>query len=273
MTIDPEERGRQIAGRLHQYCTALIKLFLDDNGQPRLAQIGSGTFVRVGDIHGILTAYHCAELLSGEYLLGLSVAPEGREQNFTINPNSLSIVPIAKPVSEEFGPDLAFIGIADWDKIATIKASKSFYDLMFDRALMLEQPPENDSSAWYVCGVPNVTFLPTNSEAGFEHAFEFMELCGLGGIDRVFERNGYDYGEMHFPASEGDVPPESFGGMSGGGLWQVPWPPSSGSAESIPDMLLAGVIYYQGTTEEGLRFLRNHFRVSIYRHVVDALVS
>lgn len=273
MTITPEQRAEQIAKRLHPYCTALLKLFLDENGILRIMQIGSGTFVKVGEAYGILTAHHCADLLSGRYRLGLSVAREGDEHNFNVAPDTLNIIHIAKPLTDELGPDLAFIGIVDWEKISRIMVSKSFYDLLSDRTRMLTEPPEVLTSAWYVCGVPNITFLPTKSEASFDQAFEFQELCGFGGVDQIIENDGYDYSDMYISPGEGDPPPQSFGGMSGGGLWQVPWPPSDGSDESIPEMLLSGVIFYQGTTEDGTRFLRSHFRKSVYHHVIDALIN
>lgn len=271
MANNPLETAEQIAKRLHPYCTILLKLFRDDNGQKSAIQIGSGTYVRIGQVYGILTVFHCTELLTGEYLLGLNAAPEANEHNFVLERKSIQIIPVATPKSEEYGPDLAFITIADWNKISTIKASKSFYDLTKERDHILNEPPPDDRSLWYVCGVPNERLVTGISQAGYDQMFEFQELCGAGGIDRVFTHEGYDYSEMNILSAENDPPPSTFGGMSGGGLWQVPWPPSDTSTDPIPDYFLSGVIFYQGRTDEGVRFLRCHFRESIYRNVIDAV--
>lgn len=271
MSEDPNERAKRIAKLLHPYCTILLKLYVDEVGQKRALQIGSGTYIRKGELFGILTAQHCVELLVGDYLLGLNAAPEANEHNFTLHPNHIQITEIARPISEEWGPDLAFITIADWGKLSTIRASKSFFDVQNVKEYMLGEAPTISQCLWYVCGAPNERLVTGISMAGFDEMLEFQELCGAGGIDRLNEMNGYDYGDMFIIPSAEDPPPSTFGGMSGGGLWQVPWPPSNGLSDSMPEFLFAGVIFYQGTLEDQTRFIRCHFRKSVYQHVIDAL--
>jgi len=269
------ERGiqaaEQISIRLQPYCTVLLKLFIDPDGRKRAVQVGSGTLIRVGMTHGILTAFHCTVPLKGDYLLGLSAAPEGSAHNFTLEPRMLNIIPIAEPIDDERGPDLAFITIADWHKVETVKASKAFYDLLPDRDVILNDPPPLDRSLWYLCGVPYERIESVPAEAGFETMFQFQHLCGAGGIDRTFERDGFDYAEMDVLPAPDDPPPSSFEGMSGGGLWQVPVAPAQGVAFSAVNHYLSGVIYYQGVTSTGTRYVRSHFRRSIYDHVLSAL--
>jgi hypothetical protein len=173
--------------------------------------------------------------------LGLSVAREHEEHNFTVLPESITITPIAVPLTDEVGPDLAFITLADWDKISRIKASKSFLPLLKDRDKMLSDPPPIENSLWYVCGAPYEKLRWDESEAGFpDGTLEFMDLCLVGEVDRLFDREGYDYVEIDIASPEGDTP-ANFEGMSGGALWQVPVAPAEGAPFVPVDHFLAGL--------------------------------
>jgi hypothetical protein len=249
----------------------LLKLFIDPQGQRRVKLIGSGTYIAVGDVVGVLTAHHSAELLSGEYLLGLAAGREREEHNFTFDPSTISITEVGVPVSEEYGPDLAFIALADAEKIDQIKASKSFLDISQDSEAMLGDPPPVENSLWYACGAPHEKLRWDVSEAGFsDGTLEFMDLCMAGGIDRQFQRGDFDYIEIDISSPEGDIP-SSFEGMSGGGLWQVPVGPSEDAAFAAVNHFLAGVIFYQGVDDSGMRFLRCHGPKSIYENVIGAI--
>jgi hypothetical protein len=94
--------ARDISRRLHPYCTVLLKLFIDPLGKARIAQVGSGTYVRYRSRFGILTATHCTEPLGGTYVLGVSAAGEGNEHNFTLDPRAIEILPIAHRDSDEY---------------------------------------------------------------------------------------------------------------------------------------------------------------------------
>jgi len=265
------EAARQIAERLRPYSTVLLKLFVDQERRRRLELVGSGTYVSIGNTYGILTAHHSAATLTGQYALGLSVGREHEEHNFTVRPDSITITPIAVPITDEFGPDLAFITLADWDKISRIKASKSFLPLLRDREKMLNDPPPIENSLWYVCGAPYEKLRRDTSEAGFpDGTLEFMDLCLVGGVDRIIDRGDYDYVETDIVDPSGDIP-TNFEGMSGGALWQVPVAPAEGVPFAPIDHYLTGVIFYQGVSESGTRFLRCHGRKSIYQHVINAI--
>jgi hypothetical protein len=273
MTERGIEAARQISQRLQPYCTVLLKLFVGADGHKRVLQIGSGTLVRAGLTHGILTAFHCTVPLNGDYLLGLSGGPEGKAHNFTLERHMIKIVPIAKPFDDERGPDLAFVAIADWSKVEALRASKSFYDLTGDKDAVLNDSTPPDKTLWYICGVPNERLEDVPPEAGFERTFQFQHLCGAGGVDRAFDRDGFDYAEMDITPAPDDPPPSSFEGMSGGGLWQVPVAPANELPFSAVNHFLAGVIYYQGVSESGVRFVRSHFRKSVYIHALSAILQ
>ena len=59
--------------------------------------------------------------------------------------------------------------------------------------------------------------------------------------------------------------PESFGGMSGGGLWHVV--PSESAPTGEFKLELEGVAFYQSAPTDGRRVIRCHGRQSIYRYM------
>lgn len=263
------ESREEISKRFLPYSTVLIKLFNDKEGHLKFQHIGSGTYVTIGQIHGILTAQHCVELLKGDCRLCLTSGRENIKHNFFVEKNSFEIVEIGTPVTEEYGPDLALIILSSWEKIGTIKATNSFYNLSRDRERMLNDPPSNMDSIWYFCGVPHERMIQSESNAGFGKLLEFQLFCGAGGVDRYYEKDGYDYFETDIDTN--DSIPKGFGGMSGGGLWQVPVTVSGPDSFTPIDHFLSGVIFYQGTGENKKRYLRCHGRHSIYRHVFEKL--
>lgn len=263
------ESPEVISRRFLPYTTVLYKLFNDENGNLKYLHIGSGTYVTMGQIHGTLTAHHCIVPLKGEYKLGLTAGREFSEHFFFMEKSSIGIVEIGVPVTDEYGPDLAFIILTDRDKIGTIKSTNSFYNLLRDRDKLLNDPPPDKNSIWYICGVPNEKMVPSESAVGFDRLLEFQVFCGAGGVDRYYERDGFDYFETDIDAHA--TVPNEFGGMSGGGLWQVPVAVAGPNSFTPVDHFLCGVIFYQGTGENQKRYLRCHGRKSIYKYVFEKL--
>ena len=167
------------------------------------------------------------------------------------------------------GHDLALIILADSEKIGTIKATNLFYNLSRDRDKLLKNPPPDKNSIWYFCGVPNERMLQSESAVSFDELLEFEIFCGAGGADRYFEKNAYDYFETDIDTR--DSVPHDFGGMSGGGLWQVPVTVTGPNSFTPIDFFLSGVIFYQGIGENNKRYLRCHGRQSIYKYIFEKL--
>lgn len=269
MSDIPESLIAQIANQLHRYTTALFKLWIDNKGQRQGLQIGSGTFVSIGGGYGVLTARHVAEQLTDPYALGLSVAREGQEDSMGVKRASMRIFEVGKPDIEEFGPDLAFIILTDWDDVSTIQASRSMYPLDTFQEELLNNPPPNDAGIWFFCGSPEAYFAEEKSERGFSKILSFRQMC-YGAIPSVMhERGDYDYIDLDAEANDSLL--TSYAGMSGGGLWQV-------TVEKLDDgsilpkrFLFSGVTFYQGTRSNGIRFIRCHGRKSVYFHVFFAV--
>ena len=267
----PDELIRMAVERLHNSSTALIKLSPDPGGKLTANLIGSGTFVTFGQVHGILTAHHVVRGLTGQYSLGLTGAREGEEHNLVVTRENLRICNIAIPETDEYGPDLAFIYLASWNDVCTIKASRSFHPLEHDRQEMLTGPPAADLGIWFACGVPGERVTEVKSEKGFERLLSYQHWCGAGGANRESDRGDWDYVEMDVDNDPARGLPASFGGMSGGGLWQVTVAKTSAGALQPRRALYCGVIFYQRANPDGTRTLRCHGRRTVYDHAFRAV--
>jgi len=249
----------------------LMRIIVEPDGNEEGVHIGSGTLVKIGEVYGVLTAQHVVAELKGDYLLGLTAAREGETHSFKAQKSSIGVIEIASPVSEEYGPDLGFIVLSDWDDVSTIKASRLFYDLSHDSDEWSADPPPLDSGIWFACGAHGERFERIFPEAGFDKVVSFQDFCGAGGINRSYKKEGFDYLEMDIEFSEERGMPHSFGGMSGGGLWQVTISRSPEGILAPSRFFFSGLIFYQGVTGDGVRFLRCHGRQSVYEYAVEAV--
>jgi hypothetical protein len=265
----PNELLSSITGMLYPHLTALFRLSKDQDGNEKAIHIGAGTFVTIGEIYGILTATHVSDEISAQNRLGLVAAREGDVHHFEVDRSTLSIIPLASRNSDELGPDVSFIVLSDWEKIETLKANKLFYNLDKEQEALLTNPPPLDAGIWFACGTPEESVSMELSQAGFDRVISLGGYCGIGGVDKTFENNGYDYYECPIESNPDGKAPSDYKGMSGGSLWQITILRSE-EKDLIPShVFLIGVIFYQGIRSSGVRFLRCHGQRSIYRQLVD----
>lgn len=99
----------------------------------------------------------------------------------------------------------------------------------------------------------------------------FYNVTGAGGPEESIVVGDHDYFTFPVGCSERSVAPRSFGGMSGGGLWQVPVVrDAQGQIEhDIP--LLSGVVFYQVPTTDAYCGVKSHGRKSVYRVAYHAI--
>ena len=82
--------------------------------------------------------------------------------------------------------------------------------------------PDIRDGFWLVHGFVDEKTIEERDKDGYALVKGFYNLSGAGMPDKVTVVGDHDY--FDFPVSYGgrSVAPKSFGGMSGGGLWQVP---------------------------------------------------
>lgn len=241
--------------------------------------IGSGTFVQCNSCFGILTAHHVIGEGIGldpfkngsDKKLGVAIAvnspcaPEFELQY--IRPHEIGRPPNYK--YNEYGPDLVFLEILDEEKLGTIIAHSSFWNIPSESTLVNDC--YNDSSSiWAVCGLPQDWRRDEIPNNNFDKVIGCQGLIGFGGIEKRFYKAGFDYFDVAVNPNPQDDIPDTFQGMSGGGLWKVLLS-CTGNLQDVrvSDTILSGVIFYE--LKEDHRVIRSHGAKSIYEIFPKAL--
>lgn len=243
--------------------------------------IGSGTFVQCDSCFGILTAHHVIGKGIGldsfknysDKKLGIAIKenfPRALEFDLVhIRPHE-----IGRPRNQkyhEFGPDLVFLEILDEENLGTIKAHSSFWNISPQDSLVNDC--YNDlSSVWAVCGLPEGWIRIKEGISNFEKVYDCKNLVGLTGIEKRFEKEGFDYFDVSVNYNSKNDIPDTFKGMSGGGLWKILLSCTENLQDlKISDIIFSGVIFYQTKLKENRRILRSHGAKSIYEVFPKAL--
>jgi hypothetical protein len=230
----------------------------ETDGLPSL--LGSGVLVSFGNTRAILTADHVVKALP---ILGrVTLFLDRTSQPHSVDVTGLVPVTIGKGSDKRIGPDLAVIILAP-HIAGALAAKKSFYNLEMRRDQLLNNPPDIRDGAWFAQGFleERTSIRPDPFESGFTKYF--YNFTGVGSPEKVEQIDAFDY--FDFPVSYDARPtaPVSWGGMSGGGLWQVQLKRVEGQLTSLPP-LLSGVLFYQHETTTTECGVRAHGRRSIY---------
>jgi hypothetical protein len=191
-------------------------------------------------------------------------------QQYTIDIQGISYVQIARGTCDPEGPDLGAVVLSP-SIAAAIGAKKVFYKLDTYRDQILSLPPDIHDGFWFVNGFVDEKTIEERDIDGYDLVKGFYNLNGAGGPEQVTVVGNHDY--YDFPVSYGgrSVAPKSFGGMSGGGLWQVPLICSVQGEIKHKKPLLSGVVFYQEQTTEAYCGVKCHGRQSVYSVAFDAI--
>lgn len=250
------------------YSTTLIKVRPPTHPPEEAIQAGSGTFVRIGEIFGVLTAHHVAELFDGSWHLGIVLVPEVHRHS--IRPELLDVVHIARGEEGADGPDLSFIRIYP-PHIGTIRAYKSFYDLNAFRQSLLKNPPPSSTGAWFIWGVPKEKTSWEQPEGGFDAVTSFYSICGATAVENEFKREGFDYVDVAVEYTGASEVVRDYRGYSGGGLWHALLAEAADGGIDDYEYILSGVTFYQSAIENDFRTIRCHGLQSIYSNAYEAI--
>ena len=259
----PDELSDSICESLSHFSVALLRVAIDQHIENSYL-IGSGTLVLANGYLSILTAEHVVAELKGAEYLGLLTSYRGNPHRYTFERNHLSIHRIAKGQNDSDGPDIGLI-VLPQENIGRLKAEKSFFniDRRCDRFSTGFMPI--DRGFWFTLGFPGVFESDIEPNHGFSAIKGYKGLCGISGIRKEYENRDYDYLEMSIEyESHNQNLPDSFGGVSGGSIWQVPLSRNSQGNLEPDEYILSGVIFYQTQLEKNHRFLKGHGRKTIY---------
>ena len=261
-----DEMINDIGRFIRFYSTALILQTLRSDGTEFIRMIGSGTFVSISNTFGILSAEHVVENLDKEKSLGrpyfLYLTVKDYNHSYRISSDYLEPIIIANGKIDSAGPDLGFIVLPN-SELETIKASKNFYNLDKNRERILTRPHKFSEGLWAICGVPNEKTIDISEEKLSPHK-RFLLFVGLGSINDMYTDNDYDYYDIKVKHNVSPIITQTFRGVSGGGLWQIPLKKSREGKIEPEEHILSGVVFYE-TERVGLdRSIKCHGRNSIY---------
>jgi hypothetical protein len=170
---------------------------------------------------------------------------------------------------QDQGPDLGFINIPI-EIVREIKPYKSFFDITSDRDELLKNPPLLKAGVWFVNGTPDEY---TTRDLTYERpAIILRPYCWLCEANRTYIIDQYDYIEADVFYDQGEQLPLSFGGISGGGLWQV-IVEKKGNNELVPiRFFFSGIAFYQSSIDDNRRYIKCHGRTSIYDKLIEHFI-
>jgi len=260
-TPQADELWQRLGRDAFMYSTPLFAVLNTSAGEVlRLA--GSGTLLAKGNAHFILTAAHVwHEMLKGSNKVGVTLR-EIDDHSCMIETASIMPYEAEHPESwGEWGPDLVLQRIPPV-RVGEIQAFKVFYEM--DAGLSgLVTCDRNET--YLLMGTPDVlgTYAQTHAS---------VQMLGMWvGTPQCYRHGEWDYFDvqaaLHPPSNA-----NTFGGVSGGGLWRVQVYYNRDSARIDSVSALEGVAFYELGTTKGEGTIRCHGVESI-RKALDAISS
>lgn len=252
---------------LAEYAVGFVRVEDTPRGQDAVL-LGSGTLVSIGSVRAVLTAHHVVSILPTTGRLGLILGPTLHQH--TVDTQGVTYLKIARGSIDADGPDLGAVVFAPSIGSA-IAARKTFYNLQLRRESLLNSPPDLHDGFWFVNGFVAEKTVEERRMDGYDLVKGFYNLSGAGGPNRTTTEGEHDY--LMFPVSYGprSVAPRSFGGMSGGGLWQVPLTRDAHGQITHKNPLLSGVVFYQDVIAPTSCTVKCHGRYSVYRAAYESI--
>jgi hypothetical protein len=266
----PDESLRVISEQIFRFTSPLLKLYYDPPGVETVDVLGAGTFVKIEETFGLLTAHHVASGLAEAPALGLVLLEE--EDNFHLQQGAFEIIEIATPIDGEIGPDLAFIRLPK-ESCSRIIGYKDFYSLTENRDELLNNAPPIDHGIWSICGPPKENIRLEDSSKTFDHAITMQLFCGFGGVEIEDSVRGYDYFRMSTEYVPSNGVPRGTKGMSGGGLWQIPITIYPDNRVMARRFLLSGVNFWRSVDSNGKKYAKSHGRTSLYDKAYNTVLE
>lgn len=99
----------------------------------------------------------------------------------------------------------------------------------------------------------------------------YTGVTGLTTVERRYEKGGFDYLKVIVQYGKDYHSPDTFGGMSGGGLRYVPIEKLETGEICATAKLLAGVVFCESSRVEQRRILTAHGWDSIYQLTYEVI--
>jgi hypothetical protein len=254
-----------IEQQIHNYTVALGR-YVVNGKRYHAVLVGSGTLVQIAGKYGILTAQHVIPILRKSNTLLVSVA--SYRHRCEVDIKNVDFIELSKDSNNEKWPDLAFVLLCG-NELDNIRAKKPFWNMSYWKVKLVSSPVCLDSSLWIISGNPAVYTKTEGPSARAIEAKCFLNELGYTCIEREFTEGIFDYLEAGISYKPGTKIPKDFGGVSGGGLWQIPISESQDGKVQASDPILYGVAFRQSEIVNNKREIICHGRNSIYKVLYD----
>ncbi|MEH2513468.1 hypothetical protein V1291_004822 [Nitrobacteraceae bacterium AZCC 1564] len=183
---------------------------------------GTGTFVKLGEVYGILTAGHVLQPMQQGETVGLVRFPsiEPVLQNYRLDLNHTERVVKWSGQNCE-APDIAFLKIPTIDGRNLEAIGAVFYNLAIPRDFRVSKPEHKMSKCSAIVGVVGEWTEEVDKGANPGKKIEVGGLFGAATNLREFKEGDADLVEVEIDHSSGPRIPKSYGGVSGGAAWEL----------------------------------------------------
>ena len=203
------------------YSVGFLRFGMD--GRFEIAEpVGTGTFVKLGRVYGIMTAAHVLTSLDFKSMIGLvrfpSVNPalQNRRLNLQYTENILDW-----NKKEGDAPDIGFLKIPEQDGRAIEATGAIFYNLETIREFAAGNPHNSMCTCHAVVGVVAEWTEKVNADIKVGSKINVGGLFCAAKNPRFLSEGNAAITEVEVDHANGLRIPTSYGGVSGGALWKL----------------------------------------------------
>lgn len=211
-------REPEIKAIAENYCVGF--LIVDRQRPTGSHSVGSGTLVDFKGVKGVLTAAHVADAIMALPEFGIMRFSRHKFQAMTCSSSEIDVVLLGGEHAGDPGPDIAFVRLPP-RIVANLEATNVFFNPYVRGAALQAGAEAPKPSLRFVTGVVGEESKLLGHQ-GSEVKTEHTSIIGIGEIS-AYEPGlgGIDRFEFEVRHHDGFPPPRSYGGVSGGGIWQL----------------------------------------------------
>jgi hypothetical protein len=192
------------------------------HGNIEVAQpAGSGSSVKLGKVYGILTAAHVLKPMCDDEVVGLVRFPSLR----SIQAARLQLAHTERLLmwngNDGDAPDIAFLKIPEIVGRELEALGAVFYNFEVAREFKPSKPEHRMAKCYAVVGVVGEWTEEAVALPGKGQKTDVGALFGAAKLLREFRESDADLVEVEIDYAEGPKIPQSYGGVSGGALWEL----------------------------------------------------
>jgi len=249
----------KIKALIHGYTIALVRVKSDPSKENIF---GSGTLVSFGGEDGILTAAHVTEEIKRMNEIGFCIGKFHHTHVKKTKHLSISNVGWSGETTPE-GPDISLIRIPQTE-LGWIKANKIFYPLDPNLPDKVTNSEFADKGPWFISGYIGTWTISKPQNGGSAGSHGLRSFIGIvESVEDYSAQGNFDYCKITVEYDSNTKNPESFEGLSGGGLWKGKFSQDNDGNLKVDDFILQGLAYYQTSIQCKSRKIICHAHRSI----------